>query len=602
MRRRGAWGILWAAWVSCLVSRAAADDSWLVTEVAIAQTSSEAARVVRDTERELRARGFSVVDAAAAVSSLERTHSRPAYVPKSREIETLEQASRRFSEAVAEGDVARVRALSAEIDEHPGDARDLLNRDVAQARRRMQSCWLAAHLLDRTGQARAAQEQISECAREFPGLPWETGTGAPEAAREFLANARRSFAAAPSSSLRIEAEPMRDKTRCFVRVNGVERGSAPISLDQLRTPRVRVQLECGDHPARIYDVPTSAAQNSLRIDPNFDAALDTQRGLALRYSDPAGADALRLKHGVVLAEIAGAKHQLQLFRGKLRLVDVASGRELASDSVAPGTPPTAAVDFVLSNAGIALPPATTRRYLPPPAADSSSREPSHGAAAAVNGEHRLARGATAADSNAARSPPGPAATETAGGRSLRAPGAVEGGAGRASDAGAGRELWRASGERAPSTARLAAEGGVTLDPAPRHEAEPPAPQSDYLPRRRPGRPFLTLGYVSAGLTVAAAATAIVFWRIREGHVNKFNKRPECTEAEPGELGAACQNELAAADTAGSVLLISAIAGGTALVLTGTFLIIDANRPRERYRDLTCGPGPGTLVVSCGMRF
>ena len=118
---------------------------------------------------------------------------------------------------------------------------------------------------------------------------------------------------------------------------------------------------------------------------------------------------------------------------------------------------------------------------------------------------------------------------------------------------------------------------------------------------RPSRVFRTLALVGVGLTIAAAAATIAAWRAREGHVDKFNRRAQCSDADPSELTAACQRELDSADSAASVMLVGAVAGGASLVLAGVFLMLDANRPRERA-SLGCGAGPAQLGVSCTLHF
>jgi hypothetical protein len=495
----------------CLASlplRAAAEERWLVLEVDVAAPSAAAAGIVRETERALRARGLAVVESQSAARLFEHEHSRAPYDAAPAEVEALDALLRRLDEQLAAQNSTGVRATLAELADMPVDKQDLLNHDMRRARRRFHACISAAYLLDRAGQAAPAQDQLSACARDFPGFDPELPGVAADAARDFLARAQAALAALAPSTLRVDVTGVASDVRCYVRVNGMDRGAAPVSLEKFRLPHVRVQVDCGKRPGRVYEVSLSGPQATLRVDASLDAAVESRATLKLSYADAATADALRVKHALILAQAVRASQVLQVFQGKLRRIDVASGRELVSDAAADPTQVASALDFVLSNGQQAAQPRP---------------------------EPRLAS--------------------------------------RAADAAA-------------APARSHGESSSIAEPA-RHE--------------RPARVFRTLAYVSAGLTLAAAATAIVGWRMHEGHVDKFNARAECTDAEPDALTPACQRELDSADSASSILLVGAIAGGASLVMTGVFFILDANRPRE-HEGFACAAGPGQLGVACQLSF
>jgi hypothetical protein len=483
---------------------AAADASWLVIEVDVAAPSDDgAARIVRETEQALRARGLTVVDSRSAAAIFEHAHSRAQYTAAPGELEELDVLLRRLTEQLSAENTQGVAATLAELASKPADQQDLLNRDMQRARRRFHACLSAAYLFDNQGQTPAAQEQLSACARDFPGFDPELPGVQSESLRDFLSRARATLAAAAPSALRIEVEGVRNGVRCFARVNGIDRGGTPVTLDRVRAPEVRVQVECGKQPARIYPVSMGAGQRSLRIDPRLDGAVVSRGALKLNYPDAASADALRIKHGLVLARAVGASQLLQVFQGKLRRVDVESGRELASDAVGGGAPIAHAVDFVLSN------------------------------------------GASASASSAVEPPSA----------ELPKPRAVG--------------------------VLSAADQPARVGPA--------------------SRVFRTLAFVAAGATLIAATTAIVAWRIREGHIGKFNQRAECTDADPSELTPECRQELASSDSAGSVMVVGALAGGATLVLTGVFFLLDANR-RPESAALACAGGPGEVGLACRLRF
>jgi hypothetical protein len=509
----------WLGWACALalgwsrpMNVAAADAGWLVIEVEVNAPSDDAARIVRETEQALRARGLIVVDSRSAASRFEHEHSRAPYTVQPGEVEELDALLRRLAEQLTAENMQGVTATLAELSSKSPDQQDLLNRDMQRARRRFHACLSAAYLFDHQGQTSAAQEQLSACARDFPGFDPELPGLQSEPVRDFLSRARATLAAAGPSALRIEAESVRNGVRCFARVNGIDRGSTPVTLEKLRAPEVRVQVECGKQPARIYTVSVAVPQRTLRIDTRLDAAVVSRGVLKLSYPDAASADAARIKHGVVLARAVGASQLLEVFQGKLRRIDVASGRELASDAVSGGAAVAHAVDFVLSSGAPASQPRAVHRPI------AEVRNPR-------------------------------------------------------------------------SDALLRDEPSAPL-----------ASASDEPARTAPAsRVFRTLAFAAAGATLIAATTAIVAWRVREGHIGKFNQRAECTDADPTELTPECRQELASSDSAGSIMLVGAVTGGATLVLTGVFFLLDANR-RPDGAALACAGGPGDVGLACRLRF
>ena len=356
----------WLHWFSlglglaCLQPMAAdaAEPGWLVIPVDVATGAGTPAALVRETEQALAARGLRVIAASTAAATFERQHSRSAYVVRSGELEQLDALQQELDVELAAEDTSGISDKLAALDRVSPDLRDQRNRDVQRARRAFHSCLAAAFVFERKGDARLVQEQLSACARDFPGLDPELPAAAPSAiagAREFVTRARALLAEAPPSTVRIDVDGVKKGTRCFVRVNGLDRGGTPVTLAQLRAPAIRVQVECGKQPARIYTLGLSEPERALRVDASLDAAVTTQAGLGLSYPDAATADAQRVKHGLLLARTLGAGQLMQLFQGKLRRIDVASGRELASDAVgAGGATLRKAIDFVLSNGELPL--------------------------------------------------------------------------------------------------------------------------------------------------------------------------------------------------------------------------------------------------------
>ncbi|HEY2734638.1 MAG TPA: hypothetical protein VGI70_11670, partial [Polyangiales bacterium] len=88
-----------------------------------------------------------------------------------------------------------------------------------------------------------------------------------------------------------------------------------------------------------------------------------------------------------------------------------------------------------------------------------------------------------------------------------------------------------------------------------------------------------------------------------GHVARFNRSADCTQADPGSLLAGCVRELDGASAARTILSVGAIAAGAGLLIAGTWFVLDANRSRpDRNAELACGGGPGDLGIACGLQF
>ncbi|HEX4354739.1 MAG TPA: hypothetical protein VHZ95_17535, partial [Polyangiales bacterium] len=360
------------------------------------------------------------------------------------------------------------------------------DRDVRRARVRFHHCLAAAELFDRQRQLMAAQEQLSACARDFPGLDPELGAGTDARMQAFLSRAGASFDASDATRLTIATEPTA-AVRCTARVNGIDRGHTPVTIDKLHTPRVRVEVDCGQQPGRVYDIALASSERTLTIHPALDRALDDGGRLALAYDNVAKAEADRVRHGLVLANAVGADHVIEVERDLLRRIDVATGREVASAAIGGEASIDRALDALISE-----------RSVPPP---SAAKEPARPSAVAAS------------------------------------------------------------------------------------------------------RPFRTLGYVASGLAAAGVATAIVAWRVRASHVDRFNHSPDCTQADSGTLPAGCRRELDDASSARALLGTGAIVGSAGLLIAGTLFVLDANRDRADRRDrIACGPGASDVAIACGLRF
>ena len=515
------WLSVWLG-IACLLPRAvhAADAPWLVIAVEL-DGGSRDSRAVRETEQALAARGLSVIAAPHAAQIFEQKHSKPPSDLSESVLRQLDAMQRGLDSAIGTEDTDGIRESCAALDAVPAELRDQRNHDVIRARRAFRSCVAAALVFDRKGDAAAMQEQLSSCTRDFPGVIPELPTSNDPAAAEFVARARELVGGAGSSQLRIEGEGMRKGTRCFARVNGIDRGGTPVSVAQLRAPEVRVQLECGKQNGRVYTVALTESDQQLTVDASLDAAVRSDGNLRLAYVDASAADGSRVRHAVALANVVRAQHVLELYQGKLRRIDVASGREVASDAIGGGV--ARAVDFVLANGPRVI---------------------------------------SAGETSAARAGITPARAGTA---------------------------RQSAGSYHGSAHAAATRTDIGTDSPSERRSGPPS------------RAFRTLGYVGIAVTIGAAAVAVVAWRAHERHIDRFNDRAECTDLDPSELDASCKRELDSADSAKTLMIAGAVAGGATLVLSGVFFLIDANRPRESER-FACAPGVGDMGLACALRF
>jgi len=210
------------------------DDLWLVTRVELGAARAEELEAAARLGPLLRARGLEVLDAASAAAEFERKHSRHATRLPPAEINELDAALRTLADDLASENLGAAEQALADIEALSPDIRDQLNHDQQRARRRFHICLLAAHLFSKEGYAVEASGQVRKCARDFPGLAPEQGPYLPDSIRTFFARADRELESIARASLHVELESA-DTDACRVRVNGIDRGPTPASMDDLRT-------------------------------------------------------------------------------------------------------------------------------------------------------------------------------------------------------------------------------------------------------------------------------------------------------------------------------------------------------------------------------
>jgi hypothetical protein len=307
-------------------SALAADNLWLVMRVDVNGPQPSEVEASRVLPRLLRSRGLDVLDGPGASSEFERRHSRTSRPLSDKQSAELDASLRKLADELSSENLEHAQELQADIDELSPDTRDQLNHDTQRARRRFHICLLTAHLFSKGGFQNEASEQIRKCARDFPGLEPEQGPYLPDSIRKFFAHAHEELARIRPSSVHVDLENYSVKD-CRARLNGIDRGPIPATVDEVRTQRVRIEVDCGPQAGRIYDVELQPGDNSFRIDPMLDRAVLTTPALGLKYPDEQTATNNRMIHTLRVARAVGAAYVLEVYNGELHRIDVATRRD-----------------------------------------------------------------------------------------------------------------------------------------------------------------------------------------------------------------------------------------------------------------------------------
>jgi hypothetical protein len=468
-----------------------AEANWVVTEVRAGDSATDASQTATRVAEILRARGVAVIDAKSAASEIEHKHSRTPVRLRPEELERLDQALRTLANHLASENLAEARVALEQVERLTPDARDYLNRQVNRARRRFHTCLLAAHLFAKEGYDEDAFQQVRKCARDFPGFEPDEGEYMPDSIKSFFKLAREELESIRPATLDVRVTEG-SAQQCRARVNGIDKGTLPAKITDVRADAVRVQLDCEGRSGRIYNVPVKPGNNELVIDPWLDRALDTSGTLMLHYPSAEAAGALREKHGFEIARAIGAGQILEVFGGRLTRLDVASRTRVDEADLASGSIEDA-VDSVL----------------------------------------------------------------------------------------------RARGEEQPVA--------VSEDPA---FTDPVSSRSSVL---------APLAWVSVGAAVAAGATFVVGWRVREPAAKRFSD-PSCVDPDdPRRLtrGEKCADDYDTAKTGEAIMITAGIAAGVFGGLATLFFLLDGDDGAEQAstaRTNPCHAGPGDLGVACTVAF
>jgi hypothetical protein len=304
----------------------ASDNLWLVTRIDVNAAKPDEVEAAGKLPQLLRSRGLDVLDGPGASSEFERRHSRTPRELSAKESADLDTSLRKLADELASENLEHAQELQKEIDALSPDTRDQLNHETQRARRRFHICLLTAHLFSKGGFQNEATDQVRKCARDFPGLEPEQSPYLPDSIRKFFAHAHEELERIRPSTVHVDLENYSVKD-CRARVNGIDRGPTPATVDEVRTQRVRIQVDCGKQSGRIYDVAVEPGDNSFRIDPDLDRAVLTNPALGLKYTDRQTATNNRLLHTLRLARAVGAAYVLQIYNRELHRIDVATRRD-----------------------------------------------------------------------------------------------------------------------------------------------------------------------------------------------------------------------------------------------------------------------------------
>lgn len=146
----------------------------------------------------------------------------------------------------------------------------------------------------------------------------------------------------------------------------------------------------------------------------------------------------------------------------------------------------------------------------------------------------------------------------------------------------------------------AAEGpdnvfGVEAPAKPVNQPQPAHEESPFARRA-------TWGWVTLGLTVAAAAGTVVAWRVGESAADRWNDDARClANGKTREQNCASEQHTAkVARTWTSVGLISA--GVFAVATTVLLWPVESDEKPRSTAKLRCGGGPGELGLTCALAF
>lgn len=363
-----------AAYLLAVVYAARAQEgSWLVTEVGPAGAGTIGGPSTGEVVSEaLKKTGREVIDPDRASALFEQKHSKAPVYLEPDEVDKLQQAISEVAHHLALEDLSKAQQSLGELKALTPEVTDYLNRKMERAEQMFQSCLLMAYLMHKGGYRDRAYKQVAECARDFPGFEPDKQYYPPRI-QEIFRRAAAEIDAAPPVTVYIGVT---SGDQCRARINGIDWGPAPTNVPGIRAEQVRVQVDCGGAPGRIYTRKLKPGRNELWFDARFDSAVRTEGGLCLRYRDGADAEQNAVADNLTVARVLGASRvaQIDRFANRLRRLDAASGRELSSVAYLEADLPAAVAELLVSPS-VAITPKTGALESSGAASEKSPKEP-----------------------------------------------------------------------------------------------------------------------------------------------------------------------------------------------------------------------------------
>lgn len=254
------------------------------------------------------------------------SRSRVAQSPAPSDIDALAKEAHAAIQHVALGRTSAAQSSVQRIVSLAERSLETLNRETATARGLLDACLALVRASLHAGQRDEALDQAMRCRRLVPDLA-PSDVAHPATVVGALAEADDQLRRMRVGSLSVNAAPERG---CEVFLNGRHLGHTPFALDRAPAGAYRVQVECtGEGPGRVHWVELGDDPVKLTVDASFDAAIQTEPRLALRYPREEAVTGLLLSHATQLGRAVQADDVVLVGRvaGKLTLLRVQAQHE-----------------------------------------------------------------------------------------------------------------------------------------------------------------------------------------------------------------------------------------------------------------------------------
>ncbi|MFM2420784.1 MAG: hypothetical protein RL385_5507, partial [Pseudomonadota bacterium] len=286
----------------------------VLSDAPVPESLLEAAAQV---EAGLMAAGEAVMPGPTAREHVEGSFRVPASLSEA-EQESMLQAVGDALEHVAFGRHEATRLSVDQVLAHAERALETINRDDNAARHLLDACLALVRSALILNDRQAALAEAQRCRRLVPeGAPSEFAH--PPQVLQLMSEAEDLRRRTGAGALTIESIPA---AGCTTVLNGRPMGPAPVRREYAPAGAYRVQMECGQSPARSRLVTLGDADLRVTMDSSFDAALDTDARIVLRYPDAAALDSTGLRHTKQLGQALHTPEVvlLVLARGALTLL------------------------------------------------------------------------------------------------------------------------------------------------------------------------------------------------------------------------------------------------------------------------------------------